>query len=172
MQQADGFIVDPMIAPTLRSGETGAIRKILKEYAEYVRVWTERINEGVIPRRRAPKTMLRCTDLDLRERIRKYDMNVEDGEELEEQAFRHYLLEKVAAARSEIRLDVLLRGLRFDPLAKDPRKKVGRLFQHVDKKIGPIWSSGSFCGKRHCEIYYSRGGTARLTGESRVRAIH
>ena len=46
MQQAEGFIVDPMIAPTLRSGETGAIRKFLKDYAEYVTVWTERINEG------------------------------------------------------------------------------------------------------------------------------
>ena len=79
MQQADGFIVDPMIAPTLRSGETAAIRKFLKDYAEYVTVWTERVNEGVIPRRRAPKTMLRCADLDLRERIRKYDLNVEDG---------------------------------------------------------------------------------------------
>ena len=31
MQQADGFIVDPMIAPTLRSGETGAIKFFLKE---------------------------------------------------------------------------------------------------------------------------------------------
>ena len=84
MQQADGFIVDPMVAPTLKSGETGAIRKFLKEYTEYVTVWTERINEGVIPRRRAPKTMLRCADLDLRERIRKYDLNVEDGTELDE----------------------------------------------------------------------------------------
>ena len=36
MQQADGFVVDPMIAPTLRSGETEVIRKFLKEYAEYV----------------------------------------------------------------------------------------------------------------------------------------
>ena len=42
MQQADGFIVDPMIAPTLRSGETGAIWKFLKEYDECVTVWTER----------------------------------------------------------------------------------------------------------------------------------
>ena len=115
MQQADGFIVDPMIAPTLRSGETGAIRKFLKEYAEYVTVWTERINEGVIPRRRAPKMMLRCADLGLRERIRKYDLNVEDGAELDEQSFRNYLLEKVAGARSEVRLDVILRKLRFDP---------------------------------------------------------
>ena len=90
MQQADGFVVDPRIAPTLKSGETGAIRRFLKEYAEYVRVWTERINEGVIPRRRAPKTMLRCTDLELRERIRKYDLQVGDGEELEEQALRQY----------------------------------------------------------------------------------
>ena len=72
---------------------------------------------GVIPRRRARKTMLRCADLDLRERIRKYDLNVEDGAKLDEQAFRNYLLEKVAAARSEVRLDVLLRGLRFDPWA-------------------------------------------------------
>ena len=36
--------------------------------------------------------MLRCADLDLRERIRKYDLNVEDGAELDEQAFRNYLL--------------------------------------------------------------------------------
>ena len=39
MMQADGFVVNPMIAPTLRSGETGAIRKVLKEYAEFVAVW-------------------------------------------------------------------------------------------------------------------------------------
>ena len=68
----DLLVVDPMIAPTLRSGETGAIRKFLKEYAEYDTVWAERVNERVIPRRRAPKTMLRCADFDLRERIRRY----------------------------------------------------------------------------------------------------
>ena len=128
MQQAAGFIVDPMVAPTLKSGETGAIRKFLKEYTEYVTVWTERVNEGVIPRRRAPKTTLRCADLDLRERIRKYDLNVEDDAELDENAFRNYLLEKVAVTRSEVRLDVILRGLRFDPYLKDPREKVGRVF--------------------------------------------
>ena len=70
-----------------------------------------------------------------RELIRKYDLNVEDGAELDEQAFRNYLLEKVAGARSEVRLDVILRGLRFDPYLKDPREKVGRVFQHVDKKL-------------------------------------
>ena len=76
--------------------------------------------------------MLRCADFDLRERIRKYDLNVEDGAELDEQAFRNNLLEKVAAVRSEVRrLEVLLRGLRFDPFLKDPRKKVGRVYQHV-----------------------------------------
>ena len=47
--------------------------------------------------------MLRCADLDLRERIRKYDLNVEDGAELDEQAFRNYRLEIVAA-----------RGAKFD----------------------------------------------------------
>ena len=71
-----------MIAPTLRSGKTRAIRKNLKDYAEYVTVWTERW---------APKTMLRCVDLDLCERIRKYDLNVKDGAELDEQAFRTQL---------------------------------------------------------------------------------
>ena len=147
MQQADGFNVDLMMVPTLRSGKTGAIRKFLKEYAEYVTVWTERINEGVIPRRRAPKTMLRCADLDLRERIRKYYLNVEDGGELDEQAFRNYLLEKVAGARSEVRLDVILRGLRFDPYLKDPREKVGRVFQHVDKKLEQHGVVGTFQAK-------------------------
>ena len=147
MQQADGFIVDPMVAPTLKSGETGAIRKFLKEYTEYVTVWTERINEGVIPRRRAPKTMLRCADLDLRERIRKYDLNVEDGAELDEKAFRNYLLEKVAVTRSEVRLDVILRGLRFDPYLRDPREKVGRLFQYVDKVLEKHGVVGTFQAK-------------------------
>ena len=130
----DSFVIDPMEAPTLRSRETGAIRKFLKEYAEYVTIWAERENKGVIPRRRAPKTMLRCTDLDVRERIRKYDLGGANGEELNEEAFRNYLLEKVAAARSEIRLDVLLRGMRFDTYITDPREKVGRVFQYVDKK--------------------------------------
>ena len=78
--------------------------------------------------------MLRCADLNLRERIRKYDLNVEDGAELDEQAFRNYLLEKVAGARSEVRLDVILHGLRFDLYLKDPREKVGRVFQNTSTK--------------------------------------
>ena len=86
MRQAEGFVIDPMEAPTLRSGETGAIRKILKLYAEYVTLWAERNNKGVIPRRRAPKSMLRCTDLDLRERIRNYNLRGANGEELTEDA--------------------------------------------------------------------------------------
>ena len=96
----------------------------LKEYGEYVTIWAECVNEGVIPRRRVPKTMLRWTDLDLRERIRKYDLGGANG-----------MLEKVAAARSEIRLDVLWRGMRFDTYITDPREKVGRVFQYVDKKL-------------------------------------
>ena len=62
--QAEGFVIDPMKAQTLRLGQTGAIRNILKSYAEYLTVWAERVNEGVIQRRRPPKSMLRCTDLD------------------------------------------------------------------------------------------------------------
>ena len=158
MQQADGIVVDPMIAPTLRSGETGAIRKFLKEYAEYVTVWAERVNEGVIPRRRAPRTMLRCADLDLRERIRKYDLGVDNGDQLDEQAFRDYLLEKVAAGRSEVRLDVLFRGLRFDQYLKDPREKVGRVFQLVDKKLEQHGVVGVF-SHEHRKIHYPRSGT-------------
>ena len=44
--------------------------------------------------------MLRCTDLDLRERIWKYDLGGADGGELTEDALHEYLLGKVAAARS------------------------------------------------------------------------
>ena len=44
------------------------------------------------------------------------------------------MLEKVAATRSEIRLDVILRGLRFDGRLTDPREKVGRVF-HMDKVL-------------------------------------
>ena len=95
--QSEGFVIDPMEAPTLRSGETGAIKKVLT-------LWAERVNDGVI----------RCTDLDLRERIRKYDFGGANCEELTEDALRGYLLDKVAAARSYIHLDVTLRGLRFD----------------------------------------------------------
>ena len=91
-----------------------------------------------------PKTVLRCADLDLRERIQKYDLNVEDGAEVYEQAFQNYLMEKVAAARSEVRLDVILRGLRFVPFLKDPREKVGRAFQHVDKKLEQYGVVGVF----------------------------
>jgi hypothetical protein len=169
MQQADGFIVDPMIAPILRSGETGAIRKFLKDYAEYVTIWNERINEGVIPRRRAPKTMLRCADLDLRERIRKYDLNVEDGAELDEQAFRNYLLEKVAGARSEVRLDVILRGLRFDPYLKDPREKVGRVCVPTRRqKTRATWRRWGFRGEGHRKICCTRGRTEGTTRQSTV----
>ena len=91
--------------------------------------------------------MLRCADLDLRERIRKYDLNVEDGAELDENAFRNYLLEKVAVTRSEVRLDVILRGLRFDPYLKDPREKVGRVFQYVDKMLEKHGVVGTFQAK-------------------------
>ena len=51
--QPEGFVIDPMEAPTLCSGETGAIQIFLKSYAEYVTIWAKRIKEGVIPRRRA-----------------------------------------------------------------------------------------------------------------------
>ena len=74
-------------------------------------------------------------------------MNVEDGAELEEQAFRNYLLEKVAGARSEVRLDVILRGLRFDPYLKDPREKVGRVFQYVDRMLEKHGVVGTFQAK-------------------------
>ena len=60
---------------------------------------------------------------------------MDNGDQLEEQTFRDYLLEKFAAARSEVRLDVLFRGMRFDQYIKDPREKVGRVFQMVDKKL-------------------------------------
>ena len=53
----------------------------------------------------------------------------------------------MAAARSEFRLDVLLRGLRFDPFTKDPREKVGLLFQHVDKKLNQYGVVGVFAEK-------------------------
>ena len=95
-----------------------------------------------------PKSLLRCTDLDIRERIRKYDLGGTDGQKLTNDALRDYLLEKVAAARSEVRLDVVLRGLRFDDRLADPHEKVvGRVFQYVDKMQGQNGAVGVFVDK-------------------------
>ena len=53
----------------------------------------------------------------------------------------------MAGARSEVRLDVILRGLRFDPYLKDPREKVGRVFQYVDRMLEKHGVVGTFQAK-------------------------
>ena len=69
-----GFIFDPVESPLLTSADVPSIREFLKQYQEYQTVWAERVSEGVISRVRKPKSVLRCIDPDLRNRIRKYEM--------------------------------------------------------------------------------------------------
>ena len=75
-----GFYFDPVESPLLTSADVASIREFLQEYQEYRLVWAERVAEGAIARNRKPKSVLRCTDPDLRNRIKKYEM----GEELRE----------------------------------------------------------------------------------------
>ena len=61
----------------MMSADVASIREFLRQYQEYRLVWAKRVAEGVIPRTWKPKSVLRCTDPDLRNRIRKYEMAVE-----------------------------------------------------------------------------------------------
>ena len=94
-------------------------------------MWTERVAEGVykgvIARTRKPKSVLRCVDPDLRNRIKKYEM----GEELEEfnsEALMAHLMQKVAAATQAVSLKDVLGNLSFDAGLTDPKEKLGKVF--------------------------------------------
>ena len=69
-------VFDLLESPMLRWGDVSAIREFFRQYEEYKMVWAERQAEGVIIKGRLPKSVLPCTDPDLRQRVRKYDMNV------------------------------------------------------------------------------------------------
>jgi hypothetical protein len=61
------------------------------------------VTEGVIPRTRKPKSVLRCTDPDLRNRIRKYEMG-EEVRVFNSETLMQHLLAKVAAAMQAVSL--------------------------------------------------------------------
>ena len=65
------FIFDPVESSKLTSADVASIREFfLREYQEYRLVWAEIVAEGAIARTRKPKSVLRCKDPDLRNRIR------------------------------------------------------------------------------------------------------
>jgi len=129
-----GFIFDPVESPLLKSADVPSIREFLKQYQEYQTVWAERVSEGAISRARKPKSVLRCTDPDLRNRIRKYEMGADVGD-FNSEALLAHLMEKVAAATQAVSLKDVLGNLTFDARLTDPKEKVGKVFQYVDKVI-------------------------------------
>ena len=128
------FIFDPVESPRLMSADVASVREFLREYQEYRLVWAERVAEGAIARTRKPKSVLRCTDPDLRNRIRKYEMGAE-LEEFTSEALMDHLLQKVTDATQAVSLKDILGNLSFDAGLTDPKEKVGQVFQYVDKVI-------------------------------------
>ena len=101
---------DPVESPMLTSADVASIREFLRQYQEYQLVWAERVAEGVIARTRKPKSVLRCTDPDLRNWIKKYEMG-EEVEEFNSETLMAHLIDKVAAATQAVSLkDVLVTG--------------------------------------------------------------
>ena len=113
-----------MESPILMSADVSSIREFLRQYHEYRIVWVEKVAEGVIAKTWKPKSVLRCTDPDLRNRIQKYEMAADSGEFTSEALLDH-LMKKVAEATQA-------GNLSFDARLTDPREKVGRVFQRVD----------------------------------------
>ena len=74
------YVFDPLESPTLMSADVSSIRKFMSQDEEYRVVWAERMAEGVIAKNRKAKSVLRCTDPDLRNRIRKYKMGAKEEE--------------------------------------------------------------------------------------------
>ena len=70
-------------------------------------VWAERVAEGVIAKTRKPKSVLWCTDPDLRNRIQKYEMGATD-EAFTSAAQGLHLKEKVAGAAAAVSLKDIL----------------------------------------------------------------
>ena len=98
---------------------------------------------GVIAKTREPKSVLRYTDPDLRNRIQKYEMGA-TGEGFTSEALLLHLMEKVAGAAKAVSLKDILGNLAFDARLTDPREKVGQVFQRVDKTIALNGIEGVF----------------------------
>ena len=128
------FVFDPVESPLLTAADVASTREFLRQYQEYQLVWAERVAEGVIARTRKPKSVLRCTDPDLRNRIQKYEMGAE-VREFNSEALMQHLMEKVAVATQAVSLRDVLGNLSFDAQLTDPKEKVGKVFQYVDKVI-------------------------------------
>ena len=129
-----GFIFDPVESPLLTSADVPSIREFLKQYQEYQTVWAERVAEGVITRARKPKSVLRCTDPDLWNRIKKYEMG-KDVRVFNSETLLACLMGEVAAATQAVSLKDVLGNLTFDARLTDHKEKVGKVFQYVDKVI-------------------------------------
>ena len=97
----------------MMSADVVSIQKCLRQYQEYRLVWAKRVAEGVIPRTWKPKSVLRCTDPDLRNRIRKYEMAAE-LDEFTSEALMNHLMQKVAEATQAVSLKDVLGNLSFD----------------------------------------------------------
>ena len=63
------YAFDPVDSPMLMSADVSASCEFIRQYQEYKTVWAESVVEGVIAKTRKPKSVLRCTDPDLRNRI-------------------------------------------------------------------------------------------------------
>ena len=95
--ESKAYVFDPVDSPILMSADVASIREFLRQYQEYRLVWAERVAEGVIARTRKPKSVLRCTDPDLRNRIQKHEMGA-DIQALTSEALLEHLMRKVAEA--------------------------------------------------------------------------
>ena len=136
------FIFDPVESPKLTSADVASIREFLRQYQEYRLVWAERVAEGAIARTRKPKSVLRCMDPDLRNRIRKYEMGA-DLRDFSSEALVEHLMQKVEDATQAVGLKDVLGNLSFDAVLTDPKGKVG-----VPRKgnCNPDREGGSACG--------------------------
>ena len=90
------YFFDPVDSPTLMLADVSAIREFIRQYQEYKTVWAERVAEGVAKTRK-PKSVLQCTDPDLWNRIRKYEMELSD-QDFTSEALVIHLKEKVSGA--------------------------------------------------------------------------
>ena len=131
---------------------------------------TARVVEGVM-RTRKPKSVLRCTDPDLRNRIQKYEMAADIGDFTSE-ALSEHLMEKVAGAAQAVSLEDIVGNLSFDARLTDPREKVGQVFQRVDKIIALNGIAGVFPVKEITNQIVNCGTASGAAPQSGVRAIN
>ena len=70
------YSFEPLKAPKLKRGDIDSVRTFFKRYEEYSACWEERQEDGSIEEGRSALSVYRCTDRDLRERIRKYELRI------------------------------------------------------------------------------------------------